>query len=273
MRILLALDGTDGSLGAARVGALLARRESAAVTVVTVAEPPPAYRVGGAAPHRGSREERDLVRAHMERVQTQLEAAGVQPGAWPVRLGIEAPGQFIIHAAEEVEADLIVLGLSRKHLHKRLLHGDVLGHVASRATVPVLAVDGSTDRLPRDACAGIDFSPPSLEAARAACDIVGPAGSVHLVHVAPLTDDTPDAARRLDELASRLAPGCAASSTILRAGDPAQALVSIAADRGLDLIAVGRHGRSIAARLILGSVSVSVLRTAPCSVLVAPPVV
>lgn len=273
MRILLALDGTDGSLGAARVGALLARRESAAVTVVTVAEPPPAYRVGGAAPLATRDEERDLVRAHMERVQTQLEAAGVQPGAWPVRLGIEAPGQFIIHAAEEVEADLIVLGLSRKHLHKRLLHGDVLGHVASRATVPVLAVDGSTDRLPRDACAGIDFSPPSLEAARAACRIVGPAGTVHLVHIAPVTDDTPGAPQRLDELAARLAPGCAASSAILRADDPAQALVSLAADRGLDLVAVGRHGRSVASRLILGSVSVGVLRTAHCSVLVAPPVV
>src|SRR5690606_11987653 len=272
MRILLALDGTDGSLGAARVGALLARRESAAVDVATVAEPPPAYRAGGAVPLATRDEERDLARAHLERVQTQLEAAGAGPGTWPVRLGIEAPGRFIIHTAEEVEADLIVLGLGRKRLHERLLHGDVLGHVASRAAVPVLAVDRSADALPRNAVAGIDFSPPSLEAARAACDIVGPAGSIHLVHVAPPMHDTPDAGQRLDDLASRLAPGCAAASSVLHADDPAHALVSFAADRHLDLIAVGRHGRSVAGRLLLGSVSVSVLRTARCSVLVGPPV-
>jgi nucleotide-binding universal stress UspA family protein len=54
-------------------------------------------------------------------------------------------------------------------------------------------------------------------------------------------------------------------------GQPAAALVQIAADVEADLLLLGTHGRKGVERLVLGSVASQVFRTAPCSVLVARP--
>lgn len=52
-------------------------------------------------------------------------------------------------------------------------------------------------------------------------------------------------------------------------GAPADVLVEEADKRGADLIVVGRRGLSGAERLVMGSVSSKVARTARCSVLIA----
>lgn len=52
-------------------------------------------------------------------------------------------------------------------------------------------------------------------------------------------------------------------------GAPADVLVEEAQKRGADLIIVGRRGLSGAERLVMGSVSSKVARTARCSVLIA----
>jgi nucleotide-binding universal stress UspA family protein len=54
-------------------------------------------------------------------------------------------------------------------------------------------------------------------------------------------------------------------------GDQARAILNFAAEQDADLIACGTHGRSMLERLLVGSVSTRILRSAPCSVLVAPP--
>jgi nucleotide-binding universal stress UspA family protein len=51
-------------------------------------------------------------------------------------------------------------------------------------------------------------------------------------------------------------------------GDPGQKICQVAQQEGIDLIIVGRHGRSGLSELILGSVSNYVVHHAPCSVLV-----
>lgn len=52
-------------------------------------------------------------------------------------------------------------------------------------------------------------------------------------------------------------------------GDPSSAIIKEAAQRSIELIVVGTHGRSAIGRLILGSVSHEIAVTAPCSVRVA----
>lgn len=52
--------------------------------------------------------------------------------------------------------------------------------------------------------------------------------------------------------------------------DAAQCIVRTAADWHADLIVMGTHGRGGVRRLVLGSVAESVLRTAPCPVLLVP---
>ncbi|MFN8515911.1 MAG: universal stress protein [Thermomicrobiales bacterium] len=56
--------------------------------------------------------------------------------------------------------------------------------------------------------------------------------------------------------------------TLLREGAPASDIVAAAQEWQADLIVVGTHGRGGLGRLVLGSVAESVLRDAPCPVLV-----
>jgi nucleotide-binding universal stress UspA family protein len=51
-------------------------------------------------------------------------------------------------------------------------------------------------------------------------------------------------------------------------GRPGKVIVEAATDRGADLIVMGTHGRSGFDRLIMGSVTERVLRSAPCPVVV-----
>jgi nucleotide-binding universal stress UspA family protein len=50
-------------------------------------------------------------------------------------------------------------------------------------------------------------------------------------------------------------------------GDPAAAIVRVARDENVDLIVLGTHGRTGVLRLLMGSVTESVVRHAPCPVL------
>jgi universal stress protein A len=59
-----------------------------------------------------------------------------------------------------------------------------------------------------------------------------------------------------------------ATSEILE-GVPAQRIVDDATQQSIDLIVMGTHGRRGLSHVLLGSVAESVLRTAPCPVLVA----
>jgi universal stress protein A len=64
------------------------------------------------------------------------------------------------------------------------------------------------------------------------------------------------------EEARRLQPEYA-----LRLGAPSEQIVRYAADRDIDLIVMGTHGRGGVAHMVMGSVAEKVVRTAPCPVL------
>jgi len=60
-------------------------------------------------------------------------------------------------------------------------------------------------------------------------------------------------------------------SVHVRVGDADEELVALADSLGAHLIVVGTHGRSGFKRLMLGSVAESIVRSAPCAVLVVRP--
>ena len=113
-----------------------------------------------------------------------------------------------------------------------------------------------------------DFSPLStlaLEHAIALASLCR--ASIHLMHVQA-------DARKVDAEEPRLAgfvARCHAEAIVVTsqvcAGQPAAAIVKAAADRAVDLIVLGTHGRQGVAHLMLGSVAEHVVRTAPCPVL------
>jgi nucleotide-binding universal stress UspA family protein len=57
-------------------------------------------------------------------------------------------------------------------------------------------------------------------------------------------------------------------NTYARQGDPADAILDVAEERGADLIVVGNKGMTGAKRFLLGSVPNKVSHHAPCSVLI-----
>jgi nucleotide-binding universal stress UspA family protein len=66
--------------------------------------------------------------------------------------------------------------------------------------------------------------------------------------------------------------GATIAAALLIDGEPASALVSVAAERHAELIVIGaRRGRSVAERL-LGTVAAEVTKRAPCDVLIVRPV-
>jgi nucleotide-binding universal stress UspA family protein len=64
------------------------------------------------------------------------------------------------------------------------------------------------------------------------------------------------------------AGGVGRVETFARQGDPADAILDVAEERGADLIVVGNRGMTGAKRFLLGSVPNRVSHHAPCSVLI-----
>lgn len=56
--------------------------------------------------------------------------------------------------------------------------------------------------------------------------------------------------------------------TVVKIGDPAHTIVNYAIENDFDQIVIGSHGRKRASRLLFGSVSEKVVRTAPMTVVV-----
>ena len=121
-------------------------------------------------------------------------------------------------------------------------------------------------------------------AARSAIDLAGKTGSgLHVVHVLVLPPETlhdpfGTAAReeferrgraRLDELVGRLeVSGGAVAGAHFRVGSPAAEIVAQAEEVGAGLVVLGSRGLGAMRRALLGSVSDSVVRHAPCPTLV-----
>ena len=105
-------------------------------------------------------------------------------------------------------------------------------------------------------------------------------GTLYLVHVVPLPpsivsesvmlDDRGRAHIALERLAAQL-PTTLSRVIMVRFGNPAREITSLAHRIGADLIVVGTHGRSMMARLFQGNIAEKVIDNAPCPVLALPP--
>src|SRR5687768_16467615 len=72
----------------------------------------------------------------------------------------------------------------------------------------------------------------------------------------------------LDEFLSNIDPEFADSvRKVIVHDDPAHAIIELAERENMSIIVMGTHGRTGAARLLLGSVTERVVREAPCPVL------
>jgi nucleotide-binding universal stress UspA family protein len=77
-----------------------------------------------------------------------------------------------------------------------------------------------------------------------------------------------DVSSTLEEAANDIQAAGVEVETHAREGDPADAILDVAEEQGVDLIVVGNKGMTGAKRFLLGSVPNKVSHHAPCSVMI-----
>jgi len=282
--LLVATDGTRDSDGAVRVGLALARRDGVKADVFSVVEAPPFVALDGTPVP-------DLERL----VEIAVEERGItllaqrdrtHPGIhdWPYELVVGPRVETIVARARATGASFILLGLGAHGLGARLSQRETALRVIRAAGLPVLALPSDAWGVPHSALVAVDFTASSEHAARAALELLGEDGTLYIAHVTPRLAIPQGDARswdeirngavtpKLEEVVRRLepSPGVRIEYVHLH-GDPAHELIAFAEETHVDLIAAGTHGRSALERVMLGSVSTKLVRTAKCWVLVAPP--
>jgi nucleotide-binding universal stress UspA family protein len=201
----------------------------------------------------------------------------------------------IVREADEIDADLLIIGSHGRSGLERFLLGSTSDSIVKTATCPVLVVPSGAGpahdgRFRRILC-GIDFSAPSLRAYRYAVRLAAADEAdltlLHAIEVPPELRDRQvvaafdvEAVRAATEAAARrrleaLSPGSDAPAIPIRAhvseGYAHRRIVDTAQHQHVDLIVLGTHGRNVLDRWMFGSNTRAVLRDAPCPVLTVAP--
>jgi len=288
--ILCGIDFSDFSLEALRHGLVLARWYSARLTLLHVypATRPLVETVPGGVPiFLGT--DPEIAKEEVRRLcGPLLEAAGrdaeivVCPGD---------PTREITKQAEQLGADLLILGTHGKGGFERLFLGSVAEKVLRSTPVPVLTIPPPV-REPRSPVyktilCPVEFSGASLRALEYALSLAREAGArlivLHaieevlarhegeaLAHL-PLSEHYRRLERDARERLDALIPGDAADwcrpETRLAWGRAHEQILGTVAAEHVELVVMGVQGRSAVNRWVFGSTTHRVIREAACPVL------
>jgi nucleotide-binding universal stress UspA family protein len=288
-RILLAIDGSEDAVLAARVAASVSVTMAREVHIVHVLEPLPRYAYPGVTPEifsfvhaKRMEEARDLLARATDRVRDE----GAKVAEAHLREGPIV--DEILEASDELQVGLIVMGTRGLGWVKNLLLGSVSEGVVHYSTHPVLIARGGRDAWPPERVViGDDDSETARRTGELATEIIRPFGaSGVLVRAYPKMPEidaegrsfdprlVDDALRRGEkDLLDRAYGLERALGSRLRVqiavGDPAATILR-EAEGAKVLVAVGSRGLGPVRRIRLGSVSTKVLRAAKGPVLVYP---
>jgi len=285
MRVLLASDGSRDSRQATRWLRDCPLPSDTRVSVLTVA--------ALSTPPRASESMRELRERVVQKARRAGQrAANILRRRWPRVKTMVVQGDprvEIVHEAEQTRADMLALGARGLGPLKRLLVGSTSLAAARYAPCPVAIIRGRPRKV-RHVLVAVDDS----SGCRAALQFLSTFGLVRgrhlsLVHVLPPgvahgsgrtllqrgRQAPGDRRRRRVDVGAMLAVAAArfpdARQPIERwvtEGDPAREIVRRAHDRDVDLVVLGARGLRTLGRLLLGSVSETVLHHAGRPVLI-----
>jgi nucleotide-binding universal stress UspA family protein len=295
-KVLLATDGSEDAALATRTAIDLCNKTDSELHVVTVAHVEyPEYDIPEAGDllsdaHRSlEREAQEL----LDRQVKKIEAAGGTVAQSYLRSGRR--DREIVALADEIKSGLIVLGSRGLGGVRRALMGSVSDSVVRHAHCPVLVVrrergeeEGAASIFPTKIVLATDGSEEATLAAKTAADITTRTGSeLHVAYTAPvpvavdpsfevlrISKEAEESVKKraqqfLDEQLKQLeADGGSVAQSHARIGRPDEEIVVLADELGAGLIVLGSRGLGGIRRLLLGSVSDSVVRHAHCPVLV-----
>jgi len=290
MRILLAMDGSASSDTARNLVASLHWPEGLHVRVVAAVEPMSAMLIG-LSPYAATEfDDRQIV----ESLETRLLGAATllaRPGRRiETRLLRGRPASAIVEEANDLRADLIVIGSRGLGPVRSMLLGSVSAEVVDHAPCPVLVARGSSIGTVLVAVDGSDSARRAVEHLADAKYLAG--HRLHVLTVGPRViagrpywalDMTEPAAGAIEDLVAedrrRSETQAALAADALRrdgfdvrwtigAGDPAHEIIEAAESFDCDLIVLGSRGLTGLDRILLGSVARNVLLHSPTSVLI-----
>ena len=277
--VLIGTDLDQDSDALVRTGVQVARAAGAKVHLAFSFAPPLVYlsELGAGV--------NDSALAHEERqsreaLAEQARQAGIAEGelhGLSVRRG--APHRMLAALAEEIEADLLIVGATGGGRLQRLL-GSTADRVVRRARCPVLVVRGGLRVPPERVLAPVDLSALSGESFERGLRVIAGLGKVPEVEALFVLgvlerqtsfEHTPE---QIDRMAAEKLERFLAGSPVerkVRTGNAREEILAEIAGYRPDLILLGTHGLGGFDRFAIGSVAADVAREAPCSVLVVPP--
>ncbi len=267
--ILVATDLSNRSDRAVQRAFRVAEQSGAELTVVNI--------VDSALPERIAQE---VASSSKDKLQSFCASISAKPVT--VRVEIGDPLVSIHAVADEVDADLIVVGVHRERAIADFFLGTTVERLARASLRPILLVTGAVDHDYERPVCGIDMSPACLAAVEAASRIApnGRISTFHAVHVpfrgflAPSESAAAhgpfvDAARHeLEGWLKGVTFPQNCEPPKIEVGGVAEALYRTVTDKKGDLIVIGAHGRSSLSPSYLGSLAEDLIRRPPRDLLI-----
>ena len=287
-RILVALDGSPLAEQALPAAAGLAKKTGAEIVLLTAIAP--MERWANSSTPVWEREEDALAHGYLDTVARPLRDNGARV---TTRVVWGRPAETICRTAEEESADLVLMTTHGRSGIRRYLIGSVADNVLRIIDRPLLLLhvhDEAPGELhvrrvlvPLDGSAlaesVIPFARRFAQAVGASIIlervVVPPTflyAEQYLPSAAPILEDLEaDAADYLDDVKPRIENEGVKVITNVESGFPAETIIDAAQRLAADVIALTTHGRTGAARTLLGSVADGVVRNAgrPCLVIPA----
>ncbi len=193
------------------------------------------------------------------------------------------PCPAIIEAANEVGAELIIVGATRHGSFPLSLLGSTSRAVLKRSPVPVLMMRPGVPPIPRKLLLPTDLSASSGSALQLVLALAegAPEGGPEIRALLVIDESLlrlpleqrllrKVAEEQLSEFLQSAAPEAKPMQQVIRCGKPAVEILAEAKSWEADLMVLGTHGRKGLDRVLLGSVAEAAIRNAPCNVLVVP---
>ena len=280
-KILVGYDSSDQAEDAVSLGRALAAAEGARLVIAGVFRFDPLW----------SRLEPGFEKAEIEYAR-QIERVAAEADAEPEAVPSSSPARGLHDLAEEIGADLILVG-SARHGHLGAIAAGSVGQSLLHGSPCAVGIapggyrDEDTPAI-TTVMVAFDGSPESALALDAAVDLARTTGAgLKLMAVADAPPmglgKGPGAGQgrhelqqaieklmrdRLREATERLPPEVE-TETVLASGDPAEELTEASGDPGT-LLLLGSRGYGPLRRVLLGSVSQQLVRSARCPLIVHP---
>ena len=302
MKILLATDGSKSAKAAVEFLDRFPLPRDSELTLLTVIDRQLFQEEevkGLSEERRRSLKETDkVVREEAEQLLAS-EAARLRKAGWggSTELRLGHPAEEIVHVAERMDADLVIVGSHGRTGIKRFLLGSVSDHVLEYAPCSVLIVkalpmaDGVPEAIPDSqgrrfrVLLAFDDSQPARKAVELCAALpLGEEVGVTAISVLPLVtlyrqdirqrlswvwhEKKKAAQEALEWVTKELRWATPHVSAELReSSDVSHEILDAATEMNSDLIMLGHKGKGAIEKFLLGSVTTRVAHHAPCSVL------